>query len=152
MAIMSTKTSVIVGGLAVGAIVLLLTLSPSSGRPAASSPPPAATATTAVPTVASTATPPPAPTPKPEPLVLTGSGQSVAGPFPLKTGLARIAMTSSGTRNFIVKLMDDQGKTVELLANQIGAWEGEKAVRVEKAGSHLIDVAASGAWTITITQ
>lgn len=128
----------------------------------AEAPQAAAPATATAPAVQAekTATPAPEPTATPAPVVLSGSGQSVAGPVPLKSGLIRVKMHYGGARNFAVKLLEDgTGKPAggtagldSLLANQIGAWDGEKAVRIDKAGAYVLDVTASGPWEITITQ
>lgn len=133
--------------------------SAASGSTATAATTAAQPAATAAPAATPEPTATPAPTATPEPLVLSGSGQSVAGPFPLKAGLARITMAYTGARNFVVKLMDEAGKPAggsfgldSLLANQTGAWEGEKAVRIEKAGNYLLDITASGAWQITVKQ
>lgn len=99
-----------------------------------------------------------------EPLVFSGEGNKVAGPFPLRSGMVRAAFVYSGShmgaRNFIVKLMDMQGKLAggspegvdSVLANATGDGSSEKAIRLEKAGSYVMDITAGGPWTITITQ
>jgi hypothetical protein len=56
-------------------------------------------------------------------------------------------------RNFIVNLLGDPGTRGSgiLLANAIGSFYGSEAVKTT-AGEHLLDVQASGTWTITIDQ
>ena len=39
---------------------------------------------------------------------------------------------------------------VELLANDIGSFNGSKAVGIASSGIYILDVTADGNWTITI--
>lgn len=92
------------------------------------------------------------PVAEPEPIVLSGNGQTATDPFDFETGLAIANMTYQGDRNFIVYLLDDNGSRVgQSLVNAIGSFEGSQAVQT-KSGQHLLDVQASGPWTITIEQ
>jgi hypothetical protein len=63
-------------------------------------------------------------------------------------------MTHQGDGHFSSTLLDSNGNragTDSLLANVVGSFEGSRASQV-KAGQHIIDVSASGPWTITIEQ
>lgn len=84
-----------------------------------------------------------------QPVELNGSGKRVAD-VTLPSGLARFSLRHTGTRNFSVWLMDSDGKRLDLLANQIGAWDGEKAVRIDKAGPYVLDVTADGDWQVVV--
>lgn len=102
-----------------------------------------ATATLAGPTAT------PAPTPTPVILQFHGSGDDViqfAAPI---AGLAQFAFIHDGDGNFVVKLLDSQGRTVDLLVNEIGAYEGQKAQRLE-AGQYLLEITANGGWSAII--
>lgn len=101
-------------------------------------------------TPAPTATMRPTLTPVPTfaPQVLAGKGQQATTKFNLPDGLVVFDMQHDGKRNFIVKVLDDQGKTVELLVNDIGPFEGSKAVGI-KGGTFVMDVSADGNWSIT---
>jgi hypothetical protein len=104
-------------------------------------------------TTAPTPTPTPAPVVKaPDPITLTGTGQKATQKFVLEEGLSVFKMTHKGSSNFAPTLLDSDGETVELLTNKIGAFDGSKAVQIPRAGQYLIDVTASGAWIVTITQ
>lgn len=84
------------------------------------------------------------------PIDLTGTGDTAVQPLQLSSGLRRFTMTHDGSSNFAVWLIDSAGNKKDLLANEIGAWEGEKAVGITKTGVHYLDVTADGAWTIRV--
>ena len=90
---------------------------------------------------------------EPAPINLSGSGPTATDPFNLESGLAIFRMSYQGDRNFIVNLLDGSGTPPAgaLLANELGAFEGSQAEQTE-AGQHILDVKASGPWTITIEQ
>jgi hypothetical protein len=87
----------------------------------------------------------------PDPIALSGQGQQASDKFTLESGLAVFQLTHNGSSNFGVWLKDSKGKNVELLANEIGSFNGSKAVGVS-AGEYILDVSADGAWTVNITQ
>lgn len=84
------------------------------------------------------------------PLTLSGTGQKVPEMFYLETGLKRFEMKHDGSSNFAVWLMDDQGNRIELLANEIGSFDGSKAVSITNSGTYLLDVEADGNWIVSI--
>ncbi|MCE5255147.1 MAG: hypothetical protein LLG45_13255 [Actinomycetia bacterium] len=92
------------------------------------------------------------------PQTLTGSGPNVTIPIALTSGVAVFNMTHSGSSNFIVTLYADDGDYVDILANEIGAYSGEKSVTVNggilnaSPGIHWVSVDADGDWTIKITK
>jgi hypothetical protein len=88
----------------------------------------------------------------PDPITLTGVGKKATDKFTLTKGLSIFKMTHNGGSNWIVKLIDSNGQDVDLLANEIGAFEGSKAVNISKEGEYVMDVTAGGNWTITIEQ
>ncbi len=104
-------------------------------------------------------TPPPTPTPAPEPQSFQGRGQQVSPKFTLDSGVAIFHMTHDGSSNFAIRLLDHEGQLVELLVNEIGPFDGSKAVGVKKGaifgakpGIHILDIAADGNWTVVIEQ
>jgi hypothetical protein len=72
--------------------------------------------------------------------------------FELSGGLHRVHMTHQGNGNFIVDLLDENGASVTPmgLANEIGPFEGSRAVQVPEDGVYLFAVQANGPWTIQI--
>ena len=60
-------------------------------------------------------------------------------------------MTYNRQGNFIVWLKDAQGNNIDLLANKIGSYSGEKSAQLS-TGTYYLDVTASGPWSIQITS
>lgn len=97
--------------------------------------------------------PAPAPPPAPEPIQLTGTGSQASKFFELEEGLTVINMAHQGQTNFIVTLLDEQGREVSYaLANDIGTVEISGAVHIAKAGRYILDVTADGPWQMTVRQ
>lgn len=93
---------------------------------------------------------PTAPGPTPTPIIYQFNGQgddSIAFDSP-ETGAALIGLAHTGERNFIVELMRN-GTMVDLLANTIGAYQGEQTIRLER-GSYILNIQADGPWLIVI--
>lgn len=88
----------------------------------------------------------------PEPITLSGVGQQATSKFTLTKGLSIFKMTHDGSGNFAPKVLDNNGDYVELLANEIGPFNGSKAVGIKKDGEYVIDITASGKWSIVIEQ
>jgi len=87
---------------------------------------------------------------KKEPFKINGVGQQATEKFTLNKGLAVFKMTHNGSSNFSVKLLDEQGDYIDLLVNEIGSFEGSKAVKIPQNGIYLLDIQADGSWTIII--
>ena len=75
----------------------------------------------------------------------SGIGKKITDEFYLQKGIAKIGMVHTGGRsNFIIRLLDTEGNNVDSLANEIGEWEGQTAIRIERSGYYLMDVTADG--------
>jgi hypothetical protein len=61
-------------------------------------------------------------------------------------------MTHQGDRNFIVNLLDKNGADAGrgALVNEIGPFNGSKAIQIPQDDIYLLQVEASGPWTITV--
>lgn len=86
-----------------------------------------------------------------EPIIISGRGNKATELFYLSEGLIRFESEYNGERNFIILLMDDQGRKISLVVNEIGSVQGSKAIRIEKAGMYLMYITADGTWKVTIT-
>jgi hypothetical protein len=84
------------------------------------------------------------------PLAFSGKGQQVSDFFYLDAGLVRFEMTHDGDSNFAIWLLDEDGDYVDLLVNEIGEFEGSKAVGITKSGIYLLDISADGVWEVSI--
>lgn len=87
-----------------------------------------------------------------EPIQLSGTGQQATEKFSLESGLAIFRMSHSGQSNFAITLLDSNGEIVELLVNEIGSFDGAKAVGIRTKGEHLLDISADGKWSVKIEQ
>lgn len=87
-----------------------------------------------------------------EPIQLSGTGQQATKKFSLESGLAILRMTHSGQSNFAITLLDSNGEIVELLVNEIGSFNGAKAVGIRTKGEYLLDISADGKWSVRIEQ
>lgn len=90
--------------------------------------------------------------PTPVPIELKGTGQQATQRFNLQAGLAVFKMKHEGTRGFIVKVLDTNGNGIAWPANTIGTYDGSTAEAIRQSGTYLLDITASGAWTVTIEQ
>jgi hypothetical protein len=84
-------------------------------------------------------------------LHFSGTGSQHTQQFHLGSGLVQASYSHSGKANFIVSLLDSQGKLVEIIANEIGGVQGSKAFGVDAAGQYILSVDADGAWTVALT-
>jgi hypothetical protein len=79
-----------------------------------------------------------------------GNGTTATEQFKLLDGLCKIKLKHRGSRNFIVDLLNDEGKHVENVVNEIGNYDGSQAVKVKKEGTYIFDVIADGEWSIEL--
>ena len=70
----------------------------------------------------------------------------------LEPGLAVLEVAHEGRSNFIVRLLDHNGKEVDTLFNQIGEFNGQRRFEIREGGRYLLDVVANGPWSVTIHQ
>jgi hypothetical protein len=61
-------------------------------------------------------------------------------------------MTHDGESNFAVTLLNDRGEMVDLLANEIGSFDGSQATGIQRDGDYLLNIQADGAWTVMVSQ
>ncbi len=80
----------------------------------------------------------------------SGDDQQVTKLFHLEKGLVIFKMKHSGDANFAPFLMDKDGNLIALLANEIGRFDGSKAVKIPHDSIFLLDVTANGKWEISI--
>jgi PKD repeat protein len=93
----------------------------------------------------------------PMPVNLSGVGDTAYKFLSYEEGLARFDMTFSGEWNFIVWLYSKDGTKVELLANEVGEYQGSTTARIPSDGIYALDIVASGSdssgdWSISSSQ
>lgn len=79
----------------------------------------------------------------------SGSGPSASQPFTLPGGMIRVEMEHSGPGEFRARLLDREGTLVEELARTNGPFTGSRALQLQGGSGYLLDVAASGTWTVS---
>lgn len=65
-------------------------------------------------------------------------------------GLVQFSISHRGESNFIVEILDNNGELEELLVNEIGDYDGNRAVNIPQ-GKHIIQITADGNWAMIIT-
>jgi hypothetical protein len=92
------------------------------------------------------------PIPEPTPITFHGWGSTATELTSFHSGLIKIQMDHYGEKNFIVWLMDENGKKIELLANDIGPYHGSKATHISHSGKYLFDITAGGEYSVKVSQ
>lgn len=92
----------------------------------------------------------PRPTVAPETTYFSGRDQQYAGPFFLDSGLTRFTLHNTGSGHFGIWLLDSMGNYIDLLVNEIGPFDGSKAVGISREGIYYLDISAQGNWEIII--
>jgi hypothetical protein len=78
-------------------------------------------------------------------------GDTAFDPVYLECGLAHITLSYRGDSNFIVWLYDADGQTIDLVANEIGDYDGSTYINIPSTGVYLIDITArDGTWGLSI--
>ena len=83
------------------------------------------------------------------PVTLSGDSREATEFFSSDGGLTTFQMKHNGDGNFQVTLLNKNGVRQELLANEIGQYEGSTSTSLEE-GIYLLDVNANGDWSITV--
>lgn len=95
----------------------------------------------------------PEPTSQSESFELSGDGPEATSTFRLEKGLSKFTMTHDGSSNFIVWLIDaNTGQKLDLLANEIGSFDGSKAFGITSPGDYILNIDADGPWKVTVEQ
>jgi hypothetical protein len=122
-----------------------VTVAPTTTSPASTA------AATTLPPV--TTIPPTTTLPAPEPAVFRGQGSDV---IPLGSSIegALLARVShNGNRNFIVVLLDEGGRRVDGIVNEIGSYSGTHAVNFDGRRSFsFIQIDADGSWELVLDR
>lgn len=85
-------------------------------------------------------------------LSFSGVGQDASDPFELQAGLWQVQLSHGGKGHFSVWLLNAEGSRVCLMANETGLFTGSKLVALEHGGQFVLDISASGVWSIRFVQ
>jgi hypothetical protein len=87
------------------------------------------------------------------PKKLKGDRAAASEFFSLKAGPAKFRLTYKGAGLFAPQLINAaDGTVVTLLANELSDFTGDKTVEIFADGIYVVDVTASGPWTIDVSQ
>lgn len=93
----------------------------------------------------------PRPADAPEKTAFSGDNNAATPLFFTGSGLKRVTATHQGQGNFIVSMLDAEGReTAFAMVNEIGSGEFSTTVTVPQDGLYLFTVEAEGPWTIDI--
>lgn len=81
---------------------------------------------------------------------LSGGGDAVSDPIAVPAGLLRFDASFRGTGNFVIWAYDTDGNR-ELIVNEIGAYDGQKLLQLDRDTTMLLEVTANGPWSIDLT-
>lgn len=92
-------------------------------------------------------------------VTFSGTSDDVTSKFVLEAGITIFYMKYTGADNFIIWMYNDTGAQTELLANEIGSYDGAQLIGVRAdnimgatPGQYYLGVEASGAWNVTVEQ
>lgn len=123
---------------------------PSTAATATPTPAPSATST-ATPTPKPSATPTPAPTVNTTSSVtLSGTGPGKTSSFALAQGKVAFQLNHTGNANFVVWLVNGNGRRFILLANKLGNYSGTTTVNIEHAGNFSLEVELGTSWSVSV--
>ena len=109
-----------------------------------------ATGATSAPTAGSAPALPSTPTAAAPPIVLTGTGHGTPT-FTAAGGLTVLTAQYGGPDAFSLDVLDSTGQSVDVPISTIGGYSGTVSEALNP-GSYTLNVAATAAWTVTITQ
>ena len=72
---------------------------------------------------------------EPKIIKLDGKGRRASEKFILEPGLSIFAINHDGNSNLVIRLLDREGKSVDTLFNQIGAFEGQRGSRLPRGAN-----------------
>jgi len=87
-----------------------------------------------------------------QPIKLAGKGRQASEKFRLEPGLCVFDVSHDGTSNLIIKLLDQNGKEIDTVFNQIGSFNGQRGINIPVGGMCLLDIQADGNWKANIRQ
>jgi hypothetical protein len=87
-----------------------------------------------------------------QPIKVSGKGKQATKKFNLEAGLSVFDINSDGDSNLIIRVLDNNGREIDTVFNQIGAFNGQRGIYIPKKGTYLLEVDSNGNWDINIEQ
>lgn len=89
-------------------------------------------------------------TAEPAPQTFKGQGTDVTPFITLPAGLTVFEFERSGEGRGVFTLLDQDGRAIEQIANQLDAFQGSKPLKIQEKGVYLFNVYGEGDWTLKI--
>ncbi len=86
----------------------------------------------------------------PKPIDIVGNGDKVTQKVTLTKGTSRATLNYTGQSNFIIKMLDENGKDIDLVVNEIGPYSGTTFIPVPKTGNYVFNIQAEGNWALKL--
>lgn len=91
--------------------------------------------------------------PEPEPADFRGQGSDVISLGSSIEGAFLARVSHNGSRNFIAVLLDEGGRRVDGIVNEIGSYSGTHAVNFDGRGAYLfVQIDADGSWELVLDR
>jgi hypothetical protein len=88
------------------------------------------------------------------PVLIRGNGKKMSDLFELESGLVKATFEHKGRNHFSIRLKDQNGKSVKLIANDIGKLGGSSSASIPLKGKYFVDIDAdqSAEWSILLEK
>lgn len=85
---------------------------------------------------------------KEKPIEFSGKGDKIISNINIPKGVYKAVLSNSGAHNFIVEVYDEYGNS-DLLANEIGSYNGQATFVTNGESKYYFSVISSGNWAIS---
>lgn len=79
----------------------------------------------------------------------SGYGSNASDLFAMSKRAYRFTWNNTGSSNYIVWLLDRDGKPVDLIANEVGSSSGSTLVSIPASSHYILDIQADGPWSLS---
>ncbi|GGW73291.1 hypothetical protein [Streptomyces xantholiticus] len=84
------------------------------------------------------------------PQTWAGSGDRMQGPFEADR-VVTVAAANTGDGNFVVTVVDADGRSQDLVFNESGNFAGSAVARMTSEGPYYVNVTSEGEWTLALS-
>lgn len=84
------------------------------------------------------------------PVTVSGTGDDVVE-IPSELSVCLVKAENNGDSNFVIKSLDANNKSIDLLVNTIGSYSGTTTTGMRRGTAKYLEVNSSGSWTITMS-
>ena len=88
----------------------------------------------------------------PVPVSLSGTGPMASQFIYLNSGLATFSGTHTGMNTFSVQLLDQNGKFIQSVMDEIGPYRGSQSIGITQPGIYILNIDADSSWHLDVSQ